>query len=86
MIIGQAYLVSPNRIIYTRSIYTFLDFLGDIGGLLDALVVISASIIGFLYSDSVAEHLVHRVFYRGPERGNSFDEPSSTHPQDDESN
>lgn len=63
MIIGQAYLVSPNRIIYTRSIYTFLDFLGDIGGLLDALVVISASIIGFLYSDSVAEHLVNRVFY-----------------------
>ena len=31
------FVLSPHRQIYKRSIYTLLDWLGDIGGLLDAL-------------------------------------------------
>ena len=29
--------LSPNRQMYKRAIYTFFDWLGDIGGLFDAL-------------------------------------------------
>ena len=39
--------------IYSREIYNVLDFLGDIGGLFDALKIIGASIIGIFGSSSL---------------------------------
>merc|ERR1712060_556333 len=40
--------LSKDRIAYTRQIYTVLDWLGDIGGLLDALTYIGQMIM-FVY-------------------------------------
>ena len=50
---GQAYLVSPDTVAYQRTIYTFLDFLGDVGGLMDGLELIGAAFIGFIYGNSL---------------------------------
>ena len=53
LVSGQAYSVSPDMVVYQRTIYTFLDFLGDVGGLLDGLKLIGSALIGFSYASSL---------------------------------
>ena len=53
LVVGQSFLVSPDTVVYQRTIYTFLDFLGDVGGLLDGLKLIGATFIGFIYGSSL---------------------------------
>ena len=51
---------------YTRSIYTFWDFLGDVGGLFDMLKLITEVLIGFItmiYGSELDRVLVQSVFY-----------------------
>lgn len=62
---GQAYLVSPDTVVYQRQVYSFLDFLGDVGGLLDALKLIGVSLISFVYGGSLQHFLLSKVFYFG---------------------
>ena len=54
---------------HDRSIYTFLDLLGDVGGLFDALSGIS-SVIVFLYftifGNPMHEYLLKALFMRNP--------------------
>ena len=56
---------------HDRSIYTFLDLLGDVGGLLDALSGISSVII-FLYfsvtGNPIHEYLLNALFMRNPKQ------------------
>lgn len=40
LVAGYQIGVSPDQISYSRTIYTFLEWLGDIGGLTDALIYI----------------------------------------------
>lgn len=37
-----------NKIVHSRAIYNILDFLGDVGGLLDALKLIAGTIVGLI--------------------------------------
>lgn len=53
LVVGQTYRVSPDMVVYKRTIYTFLDFLGDVGGLLEGLNLIGAALIGLIYSSSL---------------------------------
>ena len=53
LVVGQTYLVSPDIIVYQRTIFTFLDFLGDVGGLLDGLKLIGAPLVGLIYASSI---------------------------------
>ena len=41
--------LSPDRIMYKRSIYSILDWIGDIGGLFDGLQFIGSIIMGCYY-------------------------------------
>ena len=58
-------MLHPNRVIYKRSIYSFLNWLGDVGGLMDGLRVIG-SIFMFFYTSFVANplytYLISTVF------------------------
>ena len=52
---------------YSRSIYTFLDVLGDIGGLLDALKVVTQLVVLLYFSvfgNPMHEFLLKGVFMR----------------------
>ena len=51
---------------YKRSIYTFLDFLGDIGGLLDAFKLLGAGLINLLYGRSLSNYLLSNLFFDDP--------------------
>ena len=45
-----------------RTIYNFLDYLGDIGGLLDALNYIGAFIVWLLTGNGLAQFMVSKLF------------------------
>ena len=51
-----------------RSIYTFLDFLGDVGGLLDGLKLIGGLLVSaytFIVGNPLNAYLVNALFKRG---------------------
>ena len=59
--------LSPDRFMYKRSIYTFLDLLGDVGGLLDALRFIGFYFMFFytlIRGDLLSEFLISSVFQK----------------------
>ena len=59
--------LSPERIMYKRSIYSILDWIGDIGGLFDGLQFIGSIIMGCYYlfrANSLNAFLYRRVFKR----------------------
>ena len=50
---------------HVRQIYSPLDFLGDVGGLSDALMAIGSiaiSILQFLFGNPLTEHLIKNIF------------------------
>ena len=56
---------------YNRSIYTFTDVLGDIGGLLDALKAISSWFMAIFFSsfgNPMHKHLLKNMFLRNPKQ------------------
>ena len=54
---------NPNLIMHSRAIYTFLDLLGDIGGLIDSLKLIGYSMIVFFTSGKYSSFLINKLFY-----------------------
>ena len=61
---------------HQRQIYSPLDFLGDVGGLADALIAIGAIAIStfqFLFGNPMTEHMIKNIF----EKDNSSE--STTH-------
>ena len=65
--------LSANRQSNTRSIYTLLDWLGDIGGLLDALKYIGQMAMfpffKFIRVDPITHGLVTSLFKREAKKG-----------------
>ena len=58
---------SSDEIIHSRSVYTFLDFLGDIGGLLDMLIQLASFLwtVAFAVSGSeLTRFLISALFVR----------------------
>lgn len=66
LVSGFFIITSPDRVTYQRSIYTFLDFLGDIGGLLDAFKLLGAALINLIYGSSLSNYLLTNLFYDAP--------------------
>ena len=66
-LIEFSYFLSPDTKHYERSVYTVLDFLGDIGGLFDALRLIAEIFIyavSFLTNDGPHNYILKRLFKR----------------------
>ena len=57
---------ASTKLFHQRSIYNVLDFLGDIGGLLDALKLIASTIVGLLMNRSLSNHIISQLFYLLP--------------------
>lgn len=60
-------LYAPGEVIvHARSIYNALDFLGDVGGLFDALKLIGAAIVSVFGTSGLHLSLVGSLFFRKP--------------------
>ena len=63
-------MMSLDELTHTRTVYNLLDYLGDIGGCLDALKYIGAFLVWILSGDSLGEYLATEMFkvddYREP--------------------
>ena len=71
--------ISPDKYMYKRSIYTFFDWLGDVGGLLDALRLIGVVLMAFytlIMGNPLSGYLVNSLFKRGKEVVTHKDNPS----------
>lgn len=55
-------LMDPDAIAYERQTYSLLDWLGDIGGLLDAFRLIGAFLVGPVASYALQAKLASRIF------------------------
>ena len=60
---------SSFEILYSRSVYNALDFLGDVGGLFDGLKLLLGPIIGLLSQGGLSKWLISRLFYLPPPKG-----------------
>lgn len=83
IVFGYRYGVSPNLIKHSRSIYTILDWLGDVGGLMDAFIYIGQALMMIFPGSSFATFLASKLFYsaaddpdddsrREPKRGKKY--------------
>jgi len=54
--------VDYDILITERSIYSALDWLGDVGGLADALLMLIQVMLGLFYSEQFRFHLVQSFF------------------------
>ena len=60
----------------SRSIYNFLDFLGDVGGLFEGLKLIAAALLGVFNAGSLVRFLISQLFFkRPPDSGDAFSQP-----------
>ena len=50
--------------LYSRAVYTLLDLLGDVGGLIDALKLIGIMIVTILSYGDFTDYLVSKLFYQ----------------------
>ena len=57
----------PQKLNNSRSIYNFLDFLGDIGGLFEGLRLIASAIFGLFSSGSLMRWFISQIFFNWPE-------------------
>ena len=60
--------LSPDSVMYKRSIYTFFDWLGDVGGLMDALRLIGQflmTLYTLIIGNPLSAFLVSSLFKRG---------------------
>ena len=72
--------LSPNVMHYERQVYTSLDFLGDIGGLFDALCAICKiilALIAYLMRSGPQSFIIKRLFKRERESRSSDFETDS---------
>ena len=63
--------LSRDVVHHNRSIYTFLDLLGDVGGLFDALKGIFYAVITFyfyLIGDPLHSYLLNAIFLSNPKK------------------
>ena len=62
LVAGVFITAFSTSILHSRSIYNALDFLGDVGGLLDALKLIASVIISLTFSTTQAQYLLNNLF------------------------
>ena len=51
----------------SRQIYNFLDFLGDVGGLYEGLMLLLSALFSLLSAGGLMRWLVSQIFFRRPQ-------------------
>ena len=59
---GVGFMPSPKQISHSRSVYTFIDLLGDIGGLYGLMQLFVGQIVGPLSQFNLFNSLVRQIF------------------------
>ena len=57
--------INMSKIVHKRSVFSFWDFLGDVGGLYDMLILIggwAVSIIHMLTGSGLERHIIRNLF------------------------
>ena len=65
-------MLNRDVVYHTRSIYSFFDLLGDVGGLFDALKGIASIIVSLsfsLFGNPIHEYLLRAIFKQEKQRG-----------------
>ena len=78
MLFSVEFRLDTDVIHHKRSIYSFFDLLGDLGGLFDALTRISSLIVIILFKifgNPLDEYLLENLFLRNPKQKSDTDEP-----------
>ena len=66
-VIGVVTFSASNDVLnYSRAIYNTLDFLGDIGGLSDALKLIASFLVSVFAQGNMINNLISKIFYAKP--------------------
>lgn len=74
-----SFYASNEKMSHSRQIYNSLDFLGDVGGLLDGLKLIFSSLLGLAYHGQHMSELSSKLFFKRPShRGRKKPEPHRT--------
>lgn len=60
------FALGKNEVYHSRAIYNVLDFLGDIGGLRDALKLIASILVGLFGSEGLKNKLLSKNFFTEP--------------------
>ena len=56
------HVVGPDRLVINRETYSFLDYLGDLGGLFDALFFLSSAIVAPVATFSMKATILSHFF------------------------
>ena len=67
MLFSTEFRLSKDVVYHKRSIYTFLDLLGDLGGLSDALISIMSFIVTLYFNfvgEPIKEYLLNAMFLK----------------------
>ena len=63
--------------LYSREIYNVLDFLGDVGGLFDALKIIGYALASAFGPGGLKLALIGKIFYQAPKAECFIQKPAS---------
>ncbi len=58
-------MFNPEKLNNSRSIYNFLDFLGDVGGLFDMLCIVATVLLlvsTFIFGSGLSQYLLSNIF------------------------
>ena len=66
-----AFVADDIELHHSKAIYNLLDFLGDVGGLSDALRLIAWGILNIFASEGMINSLISKVFYTEPQANQS---------------
>ena len=67
---------SSKQFIHSRTVYTVLEFLGDVGGLNDALTLIFAPFMSFFVPSLLARSILNKNFKFDDDGTHSNDQPA----------
>ena len=67
---------SSKQFIHSRTVYTILEFLGDVGGLNDALTLIFAPFLSFFVPSLLARSILNKNFKFDDDGAHSNDQPA----------
>lgn len=71
MLFSTEFRLNKDVVYHKRSIYTFLDLLGDLGGLSDALISIMSCIVTLYFNfigEPIKEYLLNALFLKSTTR------------------
>ena len=54
------------KVSHSRSIYNSLDFLGDVGGLMEGLKMVATPFLGLLSNGGLSRWFISQIFFRNP--------------------